>query len=112
MLYSPRDGGFGRLADGVDGRFHAHRAHVGGVGDVDGLGLELVVGHVTDGADLFEILVGENGLTHFEALLLGGACQVEDVGARADEARRGYITDSSRIGSIGGFVTWAKFCLK
>jgi hypothetical protein len=22
------------------------------------------------------------------------------------------ITSSSRIGSIGGFVTWAKFCLK
>ena len=43
---------------------------------------------------------------------------VRDVPSRSNRFGRGpmietrLMTISSRIGSIGGFVTWAKFCLK
>ena len=36
----------------------------------------------------------------------------QQIGARADESSVRLITSSSRIGSIGGLVTCAKFCLK
>ena len=57
-------------------------------------------------------VVGQDRLAHFQPL---GAC---DVPSRSNRFGRGpmietrLITSSSRIGSIGGFVTCAKFCLK
>ena len=64
---------------------HSRRAALDGVGDVERLRLEMVVGDVADGADLLQVLVGEDRLAHFEALALRQALQVEKVRPRPDE---------------------------
>ena len=62
-------------------------------------------------ADALQLLVGEDRLRDLEPHVL-------DVPLRSSRFGRGPmkdtsdITSSSRIGSIGGLVTWAKFCLK
>jgi len=66
---------------------------------------------IGDRADLFQIGIGQDRLAHFEPLGRGHALQVEPVRPPADDRDR-LITSSSRIGSIGGLVTCAKFCLK
>ena len=69
----------------VEGRSHAGRTLVGGIGDVDRDGGELVVLHQADLADAFQVLVGEDRLVHLEPLVLGGAFEIEQVRPRPDE---------------------------
>jgi hypothetical protein len=80
-------------------------------GDVERLGVEGVVGDVADGADLFQVLVGEDRLAHFQRLRSDRPLRSKRFGRGPMNDTR-LMTISSRIGSIGGFVTCAKFCLK
>jgi hypothetical protein len=70
-------------------RLHAGRAIAGGIGDVDGLGVEAVL-VMADAADLLEIVIGQDRLAHFEPLAPRGALQVEDVGTRPDEGEQAH----------------------
>ena len=58
-----------------------------------------------------QIGVGQDRLGNLQPLVRAGLV-AEQVRAAARSSRPGDITSSSRIGSIGGLVTWAKFCLK
>ena len=76
------------------------------IGDVERLRLERVVVHVADGADLLQILVGEDRLAHFEALALALALEVEEVRPRPDErdeAHHQLLADrvDRRVGDLG-----------
>ena len=62
-------GRFGALAQARQRLLHAARALFDGIGDVERLGVERIL-EMADVADLLEILVGEDRLAHFEALLL------------------------------------------
>ena len=75
----------GLRAHAVERRRHAGRALLGRVRDVERDRGELVVLDLADLADALQILVRQDRLVHLEPLLLGGALQVEDVGARPDE---------------------------
>ena len=75
----------GRGAERVERRRHAFGAVADRIGDVERLRLERVVVHVADGADLLEVLVGEDRLAHFEPLALARAVEVEQVRPRPDE---------------------------
>ena len=75
----------GQCTDGVECGFHVLVAVRHIIGDVDGGGAERVVGHGTDGAHAFEVLVGQDRLGHLEAHVRRGALEVEQVGARSDE---------------------------
>ena len=63
-----------------------------------------------DLAQLLQLGVAQHRVAEHELARVLGRL-VEQVALRAD-ARRDAITSSSRIGSIGGFVTCAKSCLK
>jgi hypothetical protein len=80
------------------------------IGEIERLGVETVLG-VTDRTDLLEIAVGQDRLTHLKPLLLCRTLVVKQFGRGPMNETR-LITSSSRIGSIGGLVTCAKFCLK
>ena len=81
-------------------------------GDVERARLKWLSAIVGDRADLLQVGVGQDRLAHFEPL---GLCAVP---SRSNRFGRGpmietrLMTSSSRIGSIGGLVTCAKFCLK
>ena len=79
------DGALGPFAERVERRLHAFGATVGGEGRVQRLGLEVIVGDVANGADLFQVLVAQDRLAHFKAAQLALIVQVEDVRTRADE---------------------------
>ena len=57
----------------------------GRIGHVERLGAERVVVHVADGADLLQVLVGEDRLAHLEPLAAALALEVEQVRPRPDE---------------------------
>ena len=59
----------------LQGGAHPVGAVLGRVGQVERNGLEGVVGDLADRADLFQILIGEDGLAHLEPLL---RCRVAD----------------------------------
>jgi hypothetical protein len=101
---------FRAVAEAVEAPVERRGAELRGVGDVEGLGVEAVL-EMADAADLLQVLVGEDRLAHLQALAARGALQIEDVRTRPMKDTR-LMTSSSRIGSMGGFVTWAKFCLK
>ncbi len=84
------DGGFGAFAQRIERSFHTRGALCGIIGDVEGRSVELVVGHVAERADLFEILVGEDGLAHFKTLGGRKTLKIEKVGARADEGHKAH----------------------
>ena len=96
----------------VDRRLHAGGA-VGSAGQVMSSvhRLEVIVGDLGDRADLLQILIGQDRLAHFEALGARRPSRSNRFG-RGPMIETRLMTISSRIGSIGGFVTWAKFCLK
>ena len=106
--------GLGLAAQSASMRvFHAGGAGLGRPGRVERERLEMrFVDHVGDRADFFQVRIGEDRLAHFQPL---GAATVP---SRSNRFGRGpmietrLITSSSRIGSIGGLVTCAKFCLK
>ena len=62
-------------------------------------------------ADLFKVPVGQDRLAHFETLRLRLPSRSKMLGRGPMNDTR-LMTNSSRIGSIGGLVTCAKFCLK
>ena len=82
------------------------------IGDVERLRPERVVLHAADGADLLEVLVGQDRLAHFEALAACRRPSRSSTFGRGPMNETRLITSSSRIESIGGLVTCAKFCLK
>ena len=61
------DGGLGALAQAFERVLHAVRALLGRIGDVERLGVELLL-DVADRADLLQVLVGEDRLAHLEPL--------------------------------------------
>ena len=100
------DGLLGRGAQHVERRAHALGAAVGRIGDVERLGLERVAVHVADGADLLQVLIGEDRLAHLEPLAPALADGVEQVGARADEGDQAHhqlLADriDRRVGDLG-----------
>ena len=82
-------GDFGALAQARQRLLHAARALFDVIGDVERLGVERIL-KMADAADLLEVLVGEDRLAHFEALLLGVAGRIEQVGARPDERHEAH----------------------
>ena len=79
---------------------------LGRIGDVERLRLERVVVHVADGADLLQVLVGEDRLAHLEALAPALALDVEQVRPRPDErdeAHHQLLADriDRRVGDLG-----------
>ena len=103
---------FGARAEFVEHLLHPGRADAGVEGGVERARLEMGVCDIGDRADLFQVHIGQDRLAHFEPL--GG----RPTPRRSNRFGRGpmietrLITSSSRIGSIGGLVTCAKFCLK
>ena len=75
---------FRALAQFRERLLHAGGALLGRIAHVEGAGVELLL-DVADAADLFQILVGEDRLAHFEALLVGEALEIEQVRPRPDE---------------------------
>ena len=100
------DGGLGELEQPLERIGHSRRAGLGGVGDVERLRLEGVVVAFADGADLLEVLVGEDRLAHLEALEPAGSLEVEQVRPRADERHQAHhqlLADrvDRRVGDLG-----------
>ena len=112
MLMPSRTAASARAHSASSASLQAVGAVLGRPGGVEEARLEMAVADLGDRADLLEVVVGQDRLAHFEAL---GAASVP---SRSNRFGRGpmietrLITSSSRIGSIGGFVTCAKFCLK
>ena len=77
------DGGLRTLAQPLKRLFHPRRALLGGIGDVERLGVERIL-EMADRANLFEIAIGQDRLAHLKPLTLGAAV-VEQIGARPDE---------------------------
>ena len=75
----------GPLRHPGDHALHALGAELHRISDVERLRVERVL-EVADAADLLEVVVGQDRLADFEALALPVAFEVEDVGARPDEA--------------------------
>ncbi len=95
----------GALAQPVDRAVHAGSTFRRGIGDVDRLGVETVLG-VADRADLLQIAIGEDRLAHFEPLAPRIADEVEDVRPRPDEgdqAHHQFLADrvDRRVGDLG-----------
>ena len=65
------DRGFGARAEFVEHLLEAGRAETGMEGGVERTRLEMRVGNLGDRADLLEIRVGQDRLTHFETLACG-----------------------------------------
>ena len=78
-------GALGKPADAVKGRFHVFRpvGHI--IGDIDGGRAEGVFTYLADGANAFEVLIGENGLRDFQPHMRGGAFEVQKIWPWADE---------------------------
>ena len=68
---------------------HPIRALFGWVGDVKRLGVEAVF-EMADRADLFEIAIGQNRLTHFQTLATRIAFKIENVRTRSDERDKAH----------------------
>ena len=84
---------------------HPARALFGWVGDVECLGVKAIF-EMTNGADLFEITIGEDRLTYFQPLAARIAFEIEYVRARSDkghEAHHQLFTDriNRRIRDLG-----------
>ena len=95
----------GTITEPVDRAVHACSTFRGGIGDVDRLGVETVLG-VADGTDLLQIAIGEDGLAHFEALAPRIADEVENVRPRpdkGDQAHHQLLADrvDRRVGDLG-----------
>ncbi len=80
---------FGAVAKPVERAVERFRAELRRIGDVESLGVEAIL-EMPDAADLLEILVGEDGLAHFQPLAARGAFEIEDVRARADERHEAH----------------------
>ena len=104
--------GFRARAQFVEHLLESRRAEAGMEGGVERARLEMGVRDFRNRPDLFQVGVGQDRLAHLETLGAGHPLQIEQVRPRADDGDDDSITSSSRIGSIGGLVTWAKFCLK
>ena len=107
-MLTPRGDRLGGLvAESRDGAGHPLRALVDRPGDVDGVGAE-------------DLASRPGGASRARALRRMGwsiaswwACSGFSSRGCAPSPRRSQLmTTSSRIGSIGGLVTWAKSCLK
>ena len=105
-------GRFGARAQRVERVLQAGGAVLGRPGGVEEARLEMAVADLRDRADLFQVLVGEDRLAHFEPLGAATTPSRSNRFGRGPMIETRLITSSSRIGSIGGFVTCAKFCLK
>ncbi len=75
----------GFRAQAVERRPHAAFALLRRIGDVDRDRREVVVLDGADAADALEVFVRQDRLIDFEALLLRGALELEDVRTRTDE---------------------------
>ena len=97
--------GVGFAAQRGDRRLHAGGAGLGRPGGVQRARLE-VIAHVGDGADFFQVGIGEDRLPDFQALELRQAFQIEQVRPRPDdrdEAHDQFFADriDRRIGHLG-----------
>ena len=111
MLLSASTASVASLADALDRRLETGSAFGGRPGASIVVGAERAVEQFLDRADLFQI-----ARWSAPAATLPAACASRRR-ARAGSGRgpiieTSDITSSSRIGSIGGLVTCAKFCLK
>ena len=93
-------------AERLDGTFHAGGAGIGGIGKTQGGGLEGAAGSGLDAANLFQILVAEDGLMRLEPLVGAAVLQIEQIGARADVGHQGhdqFLADrvDGRVGHLG-----------
>ena len=100
------DAGLGIAAQGLDGLFHAFGARGGRPGDVERDRTEARTRHLFNAADLFQVLVGQDGLLDFKPLALGAVMHGQQVGARADQADQAhdrFLADriDRRIGHLG-----------
>ena len=76
---------FGARAEFIEHLLHARRAEAGVEGGVERPRPEMRLGDVGDRADLLQVAVGQDRLTHFEALGGGKPLQVEQVRPRPDD---------------------------
>ena len=107
MLRAVVDASLRLVAEPLERLFHP--AAPSSIGQVMSIvrGVEDLVG---DLAQLLELVVAQDRLFDHELVRLLG-CLGEQVALGADAVCR-LITTASRIGSIGGLVTWANSCLK
>ena len=75
----------GLVTNRVERRTHTLGAFVRGIGEIEGDGSERVIRDLADRADLFQVLVGEDGLAHLETFLRRRIVDAEEVGPRADQ---------------------------
>ena len=111
MLIALAHGSFCAGAKFVEHLLKPRRAKAGMESGVQRARLEMGVRNIRDRPDLFQIAVREDRLAHFEALGAGDSSRSNRLG-RGPMIETKLMTSSSRIGSIGGLVTCAKFCLK
>ncbi|MNV07343.1 hypothetical protein D3C71_977650 [compost metagenome] len=83
------NGGFRPLAQAVEHFRHAFRTALHIIGEVERLGVETVF-RVADGADLFQIAIGQDRLAHFQTLGTGRALVIEKVRAWANERNEAH----------------------
>ena len=65
----------------VDAAIHA-------IGDIEGLGTELVVGDIANRANFLQSRIRDDGLTHFEPLERRRTFQIEKIGSGSDEGHQ------------------------
>ncbi len=95
-------GGLGGLAQSRERAFHAGGTLVGAVADVQGVGAEGTVGGLLDGEDALQVLVAQDRLAHFQAHVLAGLVDAEQVRARADERHQRH--DQFLADRVDGWV--------
>ena len=113
MLKPSRTAGLGLRAQAARARAPCPvGARVGLTDHVEGAGAEMTAAASSDLADLLQVLVGQDRLMDFQALQLRQESSRPRRLGRGPMSETSDMTSSSRIGSIGGLVTCAKFCLK
>ena len=105
MLMPSRTAASALAAQRVDGGFHAGGAGFGRPGRIERERLEMRFGDLGDRADLFQIGVGQDRLTHFEPLGVRHAFEVEQVRPRPDDrdqAHHQFLADrvDRRVGHL------------
>jgi len=103
MMFWPHDTGVARLSQTRVSAASMPSGPSATAGDVDRARLEHVVGDV---AAAFRVVVAQDRLVEHELMRMAGTL-LEQVALGAQAAPM-LITMLSRIGSIGGLVTWAK----
>ena len=105
MLQPLRTSSSARSHNSLDRPAHAVGAMLGREGDVEGVRLEVIAAHLRDRADLFQVVIGEDRLAHFEALGVRHAFEVEQIRPRPDDrdqAHHQFFADriDRRVGDL------------